>query len=122
VSQNLYTIRFHTDQPKRHKCEKLSIIISNKGSVNEPVIQRGCIQGKQDLFSTINTVFITSGGDTMRSDDDDGCLIKLQREVLQNLISTQGMQISQICGISKENTHEKNTYFPMDLPPENAVH
>jgi hypothetical protein len=38
-------------------------------------------------------------------DDDDVYLIKLQREVLQNLISTRRMQISQICGISKENTH-----------------
>jgi hypothetical protein len=40
-------------------------------------------------------------------DDDDVYLIKLQREVLQNLISTRRMQISQISGISKENTHEK---------------
>jgi hypothetical protein len=37
-------------------------------------------------------------------DDDDVYLIKLQREMLQNLISTRRMQISQICGISKENT------------------
>jgi hypothetical protein len=39
---------------------------------------------------------------------DDVYLIKLQREVLQILISTRRMQISQICGISEENTHENN--------------
>jgi siroheme synthase (precorrin-2 oxidase/ferrochelatase) len=39
---------------------------------------------------------------------DDVYLIKLQREVLQNQISTRRMQISQIFGISKENTHENN--------------
>jgi hypothetical protein len=31
VSQNLYSIRFHTDQPKRHKYKKISITIRNKG-------------------------------------------------------------------------------------------
>jgi hypothetical protein len=38
---------------------------------------------------------------------DDVYLIKLQ-EVLQNLSSTLRMQISQICGISKENRPENN--------------
>jgi hypothetical protein len=32
VSQNLYSIRFHIDKPKRHKCKKISMIIRNKGS------------------------------------------------------------------------------------------
>jgi hypothetical protein len=44
-------------------------------------------------------------------DDDDVYLIKLQREVLQNLISTRRMQISQICGRSKENTHGNNKRY-----------
>jgi hypothetical protein len=33
VSQNLYTIRFHTDQPKRRKYKKILVIIRNKGSM-----------------------------------------------------------------------------------------
>jgi hypothetical protein len=37
-------------------------------------------------------------------DDDDVYLIKLQRMVSQNLMPTRRMQISLICGISKENT------------------
>jgi hypothetical protein len=43
--------------------------------------------------------------------DDDVFLIKLQREVLQNLISTRRIQISQICGISKENAHGNNKSY-----------
>jgi hypothetical protein len=35
VSQNLYSIRFYIDQPKRHKYNKLSMIIRNKGSIND---------------------------------------------------------------------------------------
>jgi hypothetical protein len=27
VTKNLYSIRFHTDQPKRHKCKIISMII-----------------------------------------------------------------------------------------------
>jgi hypothetical protein len=42
---------------------------------------------------------------------DDVYLIKLQREVLQNLISTRRMQISQISGMSKENTHKNNKSY-----------
>jgi uncharacterized protein (UPF0254 family) len=34
-------------------------------------------------------------------DDNDVYLIKLQRDVLKNLISTRGMQISQTSGINK---------------------
>jgi hypothetical protein len=44
-------------------------------------------------------------------DDDDVYLIELQREVLQNLISTRRMEFSQICGISKENTFENNKSY-----------
>jgi hypothetical protein len=29
VSQNLHSVRFHTDQPKRHKYKKISKIIRN---------------------------------------------------------------------------------------------
>jgi hypothetical protein len=43
--------------------------------------------------------------------DDDVYLIKLQREVLQNITSTWRMQISQICGIRKENTHGNNKSY-----------
>ncbi len=46
---------------------------------------------------TIYTVRATC----LHDDDDDVYLIKLQREVLQNLISTRKIQISQICGIKK---------------------
>jgi hypothetical protein len=35
VSQNLYSICFHTDQPKRHECKKISMMIRNKGSIND---------------------------------------------------------------------------------------
>jgi hypothetical protein len=35
VSQNLYSIRFYKDQPNRHKYKKISMIIRNKGSIND---------------------------------------------------------------------------------------
>jgi hypothetical protein len=44
------------------------------------------------------------------NDDDDVYLKKLQREVLQNLISTCRMQTSQY-GRSKENKHTNNKSF-----------
>jgi hypothetical protein len=45
-------------------------------------------------------------------DDDDVYLIKITtKKVLQNLISTRRMQISQIWGINKENTHENNESY-----------
>jgi hypothetical protein len=43
----------------------------------------------------------------MLSENDDVYSIKLERKVLQSLISTRRIKISQMCCISKENTHEK---------------
>jgi hypothetical protein len=34
VSKNQHCKRFHTDQPKRHKYKKISMIIRYKGSIN----------------------------------------------------------------------------------------
>jgi hypothetical protein len=34
VLENLFSICFHTDQPKRHKYRKISMIIRNEGSIN----------------------------------------------------------------------------------------
>jgi hypothetical protein len=34
VSQNLYSIRFHTDQPNRYKYRNMSMILRKKGSIN----------------------------------------------------------------------------------------
>jgi hypothetical protein len=35
VSQNSYSIRFHTDKAKRHKYKRMSMIIRNEGSISD---------------------------------------------------------------------------------------
>jgi hypothetical protein len=70
--KNLYSIRFHTDQPKRHKYKKISMIIRNKGSIND------------NEAETIPEASLNSGAVSMDPapdilpDDDDVYLIKLQ--------------------------------------------
>jgi hypothetical protein len=67
------------------------------------------------LCSWLIEISFWAACNALLDDDDDVYLIKLQREVLQNLISSRKMQISQICGISKENPHENNkSYRPSD--------
>jgi hypothetical protein len=34
-SQNLHSLRFHINQPKMHKYNNISMIIRNKGSIND---------------------------------------------------------------------------------------
>jgi hypothetical protein len=38
--KNLFSIHFHTDQPTRHKYKKISMIIRNKGSINDKEAER----------------------------------------------------------------------------------
>jgi hypothetical protein len=45
VSQNLYSIRFHTEQPKRHKYKNISI--RNKGSMNDNEAETKRLQNRR---------------------------------------------------------------------------